>query len=151
LATASNSQRGGNARGRLWRLKIPTMSQRACNLFDDLRNSLAASTSIVRSTNSSIEKGSCPLPPSGRAAVPAKTEGAGRNVAEALCQSRRLASGDKYDVLVVAERHDLPAGILAALKRRFDTNSCRRDYTDARDPDNPFASPRNEKRCRTRV
>ena len=42
-------------------------------------------------------------------------------------------------------------GILAALKRRFDTNSCRRDYTDARDPDNSFASPRNEKRCRTRV
>jgi hypothetical protein len=36
-------------------------------------------------------------------------EGAGLNVAEELRQPRRLASGDKYDVLVVAERHDLPA------------------------------------------
>jgi hypothetical protein len=112
-----------------------------------------------------------------------RTKGAGLNVAEELRQPRRLASGDKYDVLVVAERHDLPpsrarnvrhsispiwlniswpacrslmqndvspahvafrqgTGILAALKRRFDTNSCRRDYADARDPDNPFASPK---------
>jgi len=36
-------------------------------------------------------------------------EGAGLNVAEELRQPRRLASGDKYDVLVVTERHDLPA------------------------------------------
>jgi hypothetical protein len=36
-------------------------------------------------------------------------EGAGLNVAEELRQPRRLASDDKYDVLVVAERHDLPA------------------------------------------
>jgi hypothetical protein len=35
--------------------------------------------------------------------------GAGLNVAEELRQPRRLASGDKYDVLVVTERHDLPA------------------------------------------
>jgi hypothetical protein len=36
-------------------------------------------------------------------------KGAGLNVAEELRQPRRLASGDKYDVLVVTERHDLPA------------------------------------------
>ena len=36
-------------------------------------------------------------------------EGTGLNVAEELRQPRRLASGDKYDVLIVAERHDLPA------------------------------------------
>ena len=35
--------------------------------------------------------------------------GSGLNVAEELRQPRRLASGDQYDVLVVAERHDLPA------------------------------------------
>jgi len=35
--------------------------------------------------------------------------GAGLNVAEELGQPRRLASGEKYDVLVVTERHDLPA------------------------------------------
>jgi hypothetical protein len=35
--------------------------------------------------------------------------GAGLNVADELRQPRRLASGDKYDVLVVTERHDLPA------------------------------------------
>jgi hypothetical protein len=35
--------------------------------------------------------------------------GAGLNVAEELRQPRRLAPGDKYDVLVVTERHDLPA------------------------------------------
>lgn len=35
--------------------------------------------------------------------------GAGLNVAEELRQPRRLTSGDKYDVLVVTERHDLPA------------------------------------------
>jgi hypothetical protein len=35
--------------------------------------------------------------------------GAGLNVAEELRQPRRLASGDKYDALVVTERHDLPA------------------------------------------
>lgn len=34
---------------------------------------------------------------------------AGLNVAEELRQPRRLGSGDKYDVLVVTERHDLPA------------------------------------------
>ena len=34
---------------------------------------------------------------------------AGLNVAEELRQPRRLAPGDKYDVLVVTERHDLPA------------------------------------------
>jgi hypothetical protein len=33
----------------------------------------------------------------------------GLNVAEELRQPRRLASGDKYDALVVTERHDLPA------------------------------------------
>jgi len=33
---------------------------------------------------------------------------AGLNVAEELRQPRRLAPGDKYDVLVVTERHDLP-------------------------------------------
>ncbi|WP_407155122.1 hypothetical protein [Bradyrhizobium sp. STM 3557] len=36
-------------------------------------------------------------------------EGAGLDVAEELRQPRRLAPGDKYDVLVVTERHDLPA------------------------------------------
>lgn len=36
-------------------------------------------------------------------------EGAGLNVAEELRQPRRLAPGEKYDVLVVTERHDLPA------------------------------------------
>lgn len=36
-------------------------------------------------------------------------KGAGLNVAEELRQPRRLGSGDKYDVLVVTERHDLPA------------------------------------------
>jgi hypothetical protein len=36
-------------------------------------------------------------------------KGAGLNVAEELRQPRRLAAGGKYDVLVVTERHDLPA------------------------------------------
>ncbi|WFU79163.1 hypothetical protein QA645_32220 [Bradyrhizobium sp. CIAT3101] len=36
-------------------------------------------------------------------------EGAGLDVAEELRQPRRLAPGDIYDVLVVTERHDLPA------------------------------------------
>jgi hypothetical protein len=36
-------------------------------------------------------------------------KGTGLNVAEELRQPRRLASGGKYDVLVVTERHDLPA------------------------------------------
>ena len=36
-------------------------------------------------------------------------ESAGLNVAEELRQPRRLAPGEKYDVLVVTERHDLPA------------------------------------------
>jgi hypothetical protein len=36
-------------------------------------------------------------------------EGAGLDVAEELRQPRRLAPGDTYDVLVVTERHDLPA------------------------------------------
>jgi hypothetical protein len=36
-------------------------------------------------------------------------KGAGLNVAEELRQPRRLAPGGKYDVLVVTERHDLPA------------------------------------------
>ena len=36
-------------------------------------------------------------------------EGAGLNVAEELRQPSRLAAGDNYDVLVVTERHDLPA------------------------------------------
>jgi hypothetical protein len=36
-------------------------------------------------------------------------KGAGLNVAEELRQPRRLAASDKYDVLVVTERHDLPA------------------------------------------
>jgi hypothetical protein len=35
--------------------------------------------------------------------------GAGLNVAEELRQPQRLAPGDKYDALVVTERHDLPA------------------------------------------
>lgn len=35
--------------------------------------------------------------------------GAGLNVAEELQRPQRLARGDKYDVLVVTERHDLPA------------------------------------------
>jgi hypothetical protein len=35
--------------------------------------------------------------------------GSGLNVAEELRQPRRLAPGDKYDVLVVTERHDLPS------------------------------------------
>lgn len=34
--------------------------------------------------------------------------GSGLNVAEELRQPRRLKSGDKYDALVVTERHDLP-------------------------------------------
>jgi hypothetical protein len=34
--------------------------------------------------------------------------GAGLNVAEELRRPQRLASGDKYDVLVVTERHDPP-------------------------------------------
>jgi len=33
------------------------------------------------------------------------------------------------------------APILSTLKRRLDTYSCRRAYADARDPENPFASP----------
>jgi hypothetical protein len=33
-------------------------------------------------------------------------------------------------------------GVLATLKRQFDTYSCRREYADARDPENPFASPK---------
>lgn len=36
-------------------------------------------------------------------------KGAGLNVAEELRQPQRLAPGDKYDALVVTERHDLPA------------------------------------------
>jgi hypothetical protein len=36
-------------------------------------------------------------------------QGAGLNVAEELRQPRRLAASGKYDVLVVTERHDLPA------------------------------------------
>lgn len=36
-------------------------------------------------------------------------EGAGLNVAEELRSPRRLSPGDRYDVLVVTERHDLPA------------------------------------------
>jgi hypothetical protein len=36
-------------------------------------------------------------------------QGAGLNVAEELRQPQRLSPGDKYDVLVVTERHDLPA------------------------------------------
>lgn len=36
-------------------------------------------------------------------------KGAGLNVAEELRRPQRLATGDKYDVLVVTERHDLPA------------------------------------------
>lgn len=36
-------------------------------------------------------------------------EGTGLDVAEELRQPRRLARGDSYDVLIVAERHDLPA------------------------------------------
>lgn len=35
--------------------------------------------------------------------------GAGLNVAEELRQPRRVATGDRYDALVVTERHDLPA------------------------------------------
>lgn len=35
-------------------------------------------------------------------------KGKGLNVADELSQPRRLASGEKYDVLVVTERHDLP-------------------------------------------
>jgi hypothetical protein len=35
-------------------------------------------------------------------------KGAGLNAAEELRQARHLAAGDKYDVLVVTERHDLP-------------------------------------------
>ena len=35
--------------------------------------------------------------------------GSGLNVAEELRKPQRLASGDKYDALVVTERHDLPA------------------------------------------
>jgi hypothetical protein len=33
-------------------------------------------------------------------------------------------------------------GVLATLKRQFDTYSCRREYADAHDPENPFASPK---------
>jgi hypothetical protein len=36
-------------------------------------------------------------------------EGTGLDTAAELRQPRRLAAGDKYDVLVVTERHDLPA------------------------------------------
>jgi hypothetical protein len=32
-------------------------------------------------------------------------------------------------------------GVLASLKRQLDAYSCRREYGDARDPENPFASP----------
>jgi hypothetical protein len=32
--------------------------------------------------------------------------------------------------------------VLATLKRRYDTYSCRREYADAQDPENPFASPK---------
>jgi hypothetical protein len=39
--------------------------------------------------------------------------GAGLNVAEELRHPRRLPSGSKYDVLVVTERHDLPAIVRA--------------------------------------
>jgi len=39
----------------------------------------------------------------------ANRAGAGLNVAEELRQPRRLAPGDKYDALIVTERHDLPA------------------------------------------
>jgi len=35
-------------------------------------------------------------------------KGAGLNVTEELRQPRRLGPGEKYDVLVVTERHDLP-------------------------------------------
>ena len=31
---------------------------------------------------------------------------------------------------------------LATLKRQFDTYRCRREYADAHDPENPFASPK---------
>ena len=31
---------------------------------------------------------------------------------------------------------------LATLKRRLDTYYCRREYTEAHDPGNPFASPK---------
>ena len=32
-------------------------------------------------------------------------------------------------------------GVLATLKRQFETYSCRREYADAEDPENPFGSP----------
>ena len=31
---------------------------------------------------------------------------------------------------------------VATLKRQFDIYSCRREYADAQDPENPFGSPK---------
>ena len=33
-------------------------------------------------------------------------------------------------------------GVLATVKRQFETYSCRREYADAKDPENPFGSPK---------
>jgi hypothetical protein len=40
----------------------------------------------------------------------------------------------------VALRHG--TGVLAAIKRQFEMYSCRREYADVQDPENPFASPK---------
>ena len=42
----------------------------------------------------------------------------------------------------VAFRQSKGVPVLATLKRQFDTYSCRREYADAQDPENPFASPK---------
>jgi hypothetical protein len=42
----------------------------------------------------------------------------------------------------VAFRQGTGVPVLATLKRQFDTYSCRREYADAQDPENPFASPK---------
>jgi hypothetical protein len=33
-------------------------------------------------------------------------------------------------------------GVLATIRRQFHTYSCRREYADAQEPENPFASPK---------
>lgn len=42
----------------------------------------------------------------------------------------------------VAFRQGTRVPVVAALKRQLDTYNCRRDYSDAQDPENPFASPK---------
>ncbi|MFA5956080.1 hypothetical protein [Hyphomicrobium sp.] len=53
----------------------------------------------------------------------------------------RTLMQEKICPAYAAFRNDSSMPVLGAIKRHFDTNSCRRDYGSAEDPENPFASP----------